>query len=148
MNRTMLGAALLAAVATPLPAFAQDSEPALPLAEDQADMKDLTDKLSDPERQRELALLARTLSEVVLDLPIAPLMEAMGQIAGEEPPMVEPGTTLRSLAPEANRVPEEIERNLPRAMDAISAMASAAEVMLPQLREMAERLEETIPQDR
>ena len=147
MSRALLAAASLAAVAAPMPAFAQDTEAALQ-AEESVELADLTDKLSDPERQREVALMARAISEVLLDLPVAPLMEAMGQIAGEEAPMVEPGTTLRSLAPQAGRVPEEIERNLPRAMDAVSAMAGAAEIMLPQLRELAQRLEETIPQDR
>lgn len=147
MSRALLAAASLAAIAAPMPAFAQDTEAPLQ-AEEPVELADLMDKLSDPERQREVALMARAISEVLLDLPVAPLMEAMGQIAGEEAPMVGPGTTLRSLAPQAGRVPEEIERNLPRAMDAVSAMAGAAEIMLPQLRELAERLEETIPQDR
>ena len=147
MSRALLAAASLAAIAAPMPAFAQDTEAALQV-EESVELADLTDKLSDPERQREVALMARAISEVLLDLPVAPLMEAMGQIAGEEAPMVGPGTTLRSLAPQAGRVPEEIERNLPRAMDAVSAMAGAAEIMLPQLRELADRLEETIPQDR
>lgn len=147
MSRALLAAASLVAIAAPMPAFAQETEAALEV-EEPVELADLTDKLSDPERQREVALMARAISEVLLDLPVAPLMEAMGQIAGEEAPMVEPGTTLRSLAPQAGRVPEEIERNLPRAMDAVSAMAGAAEIMLPQLRELAQRLEETIPQDR
>ncbi|QZD86758.1 hypothetical protein [Qipengyuania psychrotolerans] len=147
MSRALLAAASLVAIAAPMPAFAQETETPLEV-EEPVELADLTDKLSDPERQREVALMARAISEVLLDLPVAPLMEAMGQIAGEEAPMVEPGTTLRSLAPQAGRVPEEIERNLPRAMDAVSAMAGAAEIMLPQLRELAQRLEETIPQDR
>ena len=147
MSRALLAAASLVAIAAPMPAFAQEAETPLEV-EEPVELADLTDKLSDPERQREVALMARAISEVLLDLPVAPLMEAMGQIAGEEAPMVEPGTTLRSLAPQAGRVPEEIERNLPRAMDAVSAMAGAAEIMLPQLRELAQRLEETIPQDR
>ena len=147
MSRALLAAASLAAIAAPMPVFAQDTEAALQV-EESVELAALTDKLSDPERQREVALMARAISEVLLDLPVAPLMEAMGQIAGEEAPMVGPGTTLRSLAPQAGRVPEEIERNLPRAMNAVSAMAGAAEIMLPQLRELAERLEETIPQDR
>lgn len=147
MSRALLAAASLVAIAAPMPAFAQDTETPLEV-EEPVELADLTDKLSDPERQREVALMARAISEVLLDLPVAPLMEAMGQIAGEEAPMVGPGTTLRSLAPQAGRVPEEIERNLPRAMDAVSAMAGAAEIMLPQLRELAQRLEETIPQDR
>lgn len=147
MSRALLAAASLVAIAAPMPAFAQETETPLDV-EEPVELADLTDKLSDPERQREVALMARAISEVLLDLPVAPLMEAMGQITGEEAPMVEPGTTLRSLAPQAGRVPEEIERNLPRAMDAVSAMAGAAEIMLPQLRELAQRLEETIPQDR
>ena len=147
MSRALLAAASLAAIAAPMPAFAQDTEAALQV-EESVELADLAGKLSDPERQREVALMARAISEVLLDLPVAPLMEAMGQIAGEEAPMVGPGTTLRSLAPQAGRVPEEIERNLPRVMNAVSAMAGAAEIMLPQLRELAERLEETIPQDR
>ena len=146
MRRHLLAAATLAAFAAPVPALAQDAdEPAFDEREG-AGLTEMADTLSDPERQRELAMMLRAMSEVLLDLPIAPLTDAVAEIAGEEAPLVEDGATLRSIAPEASRVPEEIEKNLPRAMEAAGTLAETLEVMLPQLRAMAERFSDTLPQ--
>lgn len=51
------------------------------------------------------------------------------------------------MAPEAGRVPEEIERNAPRAMQAMSKMAGAMEVMMPALRDMAQQMKDRLPRD-
>ena len=139
--------ALFAAV-MPLPAFAQDAELLAPEEAEATSLEQMSDKLSDPARQQELAMMARAMGEVLLDLPLAPLTEALAEIAGEEAPAMDQGTTLRALAPEASRVPEEIERNLPRAMQAMSALAGAMEAMAPELRAMARRFEEALPQER
>ena len=138
----------LFAAAMPLPAFAQDAELLAPEEAEATSLEQMSDKLSDPARQQELAMMARAMGEVLLDLPLAPLTEALAEIAGEEAPAMDQGTTLRALAPEASRVPEEIERNLPRAMQAMSALAGAMEAMAPELRAMARRFEEALPQER
>jgi len=137
MKRLMLGAALMAA---PLPVAAQDLPPA-----ESEELTDLQATLSDPAKQQEIAATLRVLGEVLLDLPLAPLAEAARDITGEEMPEVSPDTTLRSMAPEASRLPEQLERNAPRAMAAMGEMSRAFETMLPALRDMAKRLEEHAP---
>ena len=102
----------------------------------------MAEKRSDTELQDRLALTLATLSQALLDLPLAPLAEAMEDIAGEDIGDIGPDTTLRSMAPEADAVPEVIERELPRAMDRMASMAGAVEAMGPVLRDAARAIEE------
>ncbi len=146
MRKSVLSALSLAAIAVPAPLLAQDADLPVPEFEEEA-AADLAEKFSDPEYQRQTAMLMRTLSEVLLDLPLGPLMEAAGEMAGKEVPVVDHDSTLRSMAPEADRIPEEIERNLPRAMEAMGTMAEALEDMRPALEEMAARLQDSLPQE-
>lgn len=151
MRKAVLTALAAAAFAAPAPVLAQDADlPPLELAED--DEAALTEKFADPEFQRQTALMVRTMTEVLLDMPLAPMMDALGEaganLTGEKPPKVDPDATLRSLAPGASRVPEQIERNLPRAMQTMGSMAEAFEAMKPALRDMAERMRETLPEPR
>ncbi|MBX7491999.1 hypothetical protein K3163_02110 [Qipengyuania sp. 1NDW9] len=146
MRKTLPLALSLAALAAPAPLLAQDADlPSPDLAEEEA-KAELAEKFADPEYQRQTALMVRSLAEVLLDLPLSPLMDAMGQAAGEDAPEVAPGTTLRSMAPEAGRIPEEIERNLPRAMESMAALSEAFEAMKPALEDMAERMKEAAPE--
>ena len=64
---------------------------------------------------------------------------------GSDAPEVDPDATLRSMSPHADRVPEEIEKNLPRALDAMGSMAEAMEKMMPALKDMAERMKDVAP---
>lgn len=147
MRNAVLTVIAAAALAAPAPLLAQDAElPPLELAEE--DEADLAEKFSDPEYQRQTALMVRTMTEVLLDMPLAPLMEAVGEMAGEDTPKVDPDATLRSLAPGASRVPEQVERNLPRAMETIGSMAEALEAMKPALQDMAERMRKSLPETR
>ena len=148
MRKYLFPAIAAAAFAAPMPLLAQDEEAEAPLALEEGDapFSAMAERMQDPEYQREMALMLRTMSEVLLDLPLAPLMEAMGDVAGEDAPDVAPDATLRSMAPEADRVPEEIERNLPRARDAMGSMAEAFQTMLPALEQMAERMRDVAPQ--
>ena len=151
MRKIVVSALSATALAAPAPLLAQDeAEVDAPLALEQpdSDFSDMAERMQDPEKQREMALMLRTMSEVLLDLPLAPLMNSMSEIAGEDAPKVDPDATLRSVAPEAGRVPEEIEKNLPRALDAMGSMAEAFETMLPELQDMAARLKDTVPQTR
>ena len=155
MRKLVLTALASALVAAPAPLLAQDAtedEAPLALEEPQADFTDMAERLKDPERQRQMALMLRTMSEVLLDLPLAPMMEAMGDVSkdmtGKEMPKVDPDATLRSVAPQADRVPEEIEKNLPRALNAMGSMAQAFEKMMPALQQMAERMKDVeLPAD-
>ncbi len=148
MRKLVLSALAASAVAAPAPLLAQDdaeAEAPLALEEPGDDFSGMAERFKDPEQQRQMALMLRTISEVLLDMPLAPLMEAMGKVAGENAPEVDPDATLRSMAPEADRVPEEIEKNLPRALDAMGSMAEAMEKMMPALKEMAERMKDVAP---
>ena len=150
MLRPIITALAPVAILAPVPSLAQDQAGDAPLLLEEADsdFSDMAERMQDPEKQREMALMLRTMSEVLLDLPLAPLMNSISEIAGEEAPKVDPDATLRSVAPEAGRVPEQIEKNLPRALDAMGSMAEAFETMLPELQDMAARLKDTVPQTR
>jgi hypothetical protein len=102
------------------------------------------EKLSDPDTQQRLTQAVATMSEALLDLPVAPFMRAAAEMAGEDPEEVDPGLTLRQMSPEAYRVPEEVADKLPRMMGAMAGMAGGMGAMVPALREMAQRMEESI----
>ena len=149
MRKLVLSALAATAVIAPAPLLAQDEaevDAPLLLEEPDIDFSDMAERMQDPEKQREMALMLRTMSEVLLDLPLAPLMNSMNEIAGEEAPKVDPDATLRSVAPAAGRVPEQVEKNLPRALDAMGSMAEAFETMMPALKDMAERMKDAAPQ--
>ncbi|WP_379548237.1 hypothetical protein ACFCW2_03560 [Qipengyuania sp. DSG2-2] len=130
-------AASLALAAGSAPALAQSADPAPEEA-----VGAMADRLSDPAFQQQLSVTLATLSQVLLDLPIAPLAEAAAEMAGEEPLAVDPDMTLRKVAPDASAVPEVIEQELPRAMDRMASMAGGMEAMLPALREAARQMEQ------
>ncbi|EDL49496.1 hypothetical protein [Erythrobacter sp. SD-21] len=152
MRKFLFTAFAGAAVLAPAPLLAQDAESDAPLAlaEPDAPLSGMAEKMKDPEQQRQMALMLRTMTEVLLDMPLAPMVDSMSAIAGEDAPQVDPDATLRSLAPGSSRVPEEIEKTLPRALDTMGSMAEAFDTMMPALRqmgrEMAQRMKETAPQ--
>ena len=141
--RKLLSAAALAGAATlSAPLAAQDyADDYAPVAES-GDVASLAEKLGDPDKQYEMAMMIQTMTEVLLDLPLAPLAEAATEIAGEDPAEVDPNLTLRSMAPRSSDVSEQVGRAVPRAMGAVAGMAKGFEAMLPALREMADRMEE------
>ena len=135
--------AALALAGTATPALAQDALPGGDIPD--ADFSEVTDRLSDPAFQQDLAVTVATLSQVLLDLPIAPLAQAAadmaGDVSGEEPRDIDPDLTIRKVAPEAADVPQVIERELPQAMARMGDMAGAMEAMLPALLDMARQME-------
>ncbi|NVD46083.1 hypothetical protein [Qipengyuania atrilutea] len=141
--RKLLSAAAFAGAATmSVPLAAQDyADEYAPVAQS-GDLASLSEKLGDPDKQYEMAMMIQTMTEVLLDLPLAPLAEAAAEIAGEDPARVDPNLTLRSLSPQSSDVPEKVGRAVPRAMGAVAGMAKGFEAMLPALREMADRMEE------
>lgn len=126
--------AALAALSLPAPAVAQD-----------AALADLGERMRDPAQQRETALMAQALTEIMLDMPIAPLAQAAAEMAGEKAATIDPDLTLRKLAPEAGQASEALGRNLPRAMAAVGAMAETTARMAPALRDMAARMRAMMP---
>lgn len=148
--------ALCAAAALAFPAAASASEPApppdfelydAPLYAPEVEYEEpLSQRLADPVVQNELASTVAVLGEILLDMPLAPIVEPMAEIAGRDPGSVDPDLTLRKMRPEASDVPARVARDLPRAMGAMASMADSLEAMRPALREMAERLEFGIDQ--
>lgn len=135
MRRLILAAALL-----PLAAPAAAAEP-------EGDLDNMAQVLGDPARQEALAGALGTMAEVILDLPLAPIIGPLAEAAGEDPRDIDPDATLRKVSPGAGEVPRQIERQLPRAMGAMAGMSGAFAMMLPQLREAAERIREALPAD-
>ena len=135
MRRLILAAALLPFAA---PVFAAEPQPAL---------DNVAKALGDPARQEAMARTVGAMAEVVLDMPLAPIMRPLAEAAGEDPRRVDPDATLRKMSPGAADVPRQIERELPRAMGAMAGMSGAIAGMIPQLREMAERLRDALPVD-
>ena len=135
--RALIIAAATLAVATPLPAFAQDVE---------GDFEEprLSEKLADPALQQGIAESVAVMTEVMLDIPLAPIMEAMAEAVGEDPGKVDPDMTLRKVSPGADRLPSEVADKLPRAMGAMAGMAGGMEKMMPALRQMAERMKDVM----
>ncbi|AXK41613.1 hypothetical protein [Erythrobacter aureus] len=136
--RKILLPALLAALATP--AMAEAAGPT------NAPLAALGEQMHDPERQRDMALMLRAMTEVLLDMPIGPLAEAAAEMAGEDVRPIDPDMTLRQMTPEADRIGDEVSRNVPRAMQAAGSMAEGLAAMTPLLREMAERFREAMPE--
>lgn len=132
--RRLILAAGLAACAVPAAA-----------AEPEGDLDQMAQVLGDPARQEALAQALGTMAEVILDLPLAPIIGPLAEAAGEDPRDIDPDATLRKVSPGASEVPRQIERQLPRAMGAMAGMSGAFAMMLPQLREAAERMREALP---
>jgi hypothetical protein len=142
---------ILAAIAmlAPVPALAQIEtvDPDLAAADEPVIDSGLIDRLGDPETQQQLATTIATLSEILLDLPLAPLANAVADAGVDLAEEVPADATLRQLAPEAEQVPDQIAENLPRAMTAMASMAQGIEAMMPALRDMAERMKDALPRD-
>ena len=137
MRRLLLAAALLpiAAPAIAAPDY-EGADPAL----DQ-----VTAAMGDPVRQQAMARAIGTMAEVVLDLPLAPIIGPIAEAAGEDPRTIDPDATLRKMNPAAGNVSRDIERELPRAMGAMANMSGAFANLLPQLRDAVERMRDAIP---
>jgi len=133
MRRLILAAGLLACAA---PAAA---------AEPDAELDRMAQVLGDPARQEALAQALATMTEVILDLPLAPIIGPLAEAEGEDPRDIDPDATLRKVSPGASDVPRQIERQLPRAMGAMAGMSGAFAGLLPQLREAAERMRDALP---
>ena len=134
--RPLIITATVLAAALSAPAFAQDDT-------EQAVAR-TAESLRDPVLQERMAAGMAAASEALLDVPLAPLARAVAEAAGEDPRVVDPNRTLRSVSPEASDVPAEIHDKLPRVMGAMAGMAGGMSAMIPALREMAERMRDAV----
>jgi hypothetical protein len=133
--------AALAAVAAPVPAFAAD-DPDAP----RPDSPRVAERLNDPLVQDTLASSIAIMGRVLMDMNVAPMMEAMAKATGEDPRYVDPDTTVGDLAgPDARYMPEEMAQRVPQVMGAMAGMAEGMEDMVPALRDMAEQVRRSIP---
>lgn len=135
----------LAAVVAPLAALTL-AAPAH--ARGDSELAPLVKQLSDPDRQQSMAQTLSAMSQILLDLPLAPMARAAAQAAGEDPDEIDPQLTLRRMSPDAERMPEELSARVPQMMGAMAGMAEGMDAMLPALRQMAERMERSFPADR
>ncbi len=132
--RRIVTLAALSVLAVPMPVMAQDA------GADERAAEQLADTLRNPVVQDQMAGVVAAMSEALLDMDLSPMAEAVAKATGEELPEMERGRTLREMSPDAERLPETIDRELPRAMDRMADMGDAFALMLPALREMAEQM--------
>ncbi|WP_133366059.1 hypothetical protein [Qipengyuania sediminis] len=121
---------------------------AAPPAAAEPELDSVAKTLADPARQQAMARAAGAMAQVLLDLPLAPIIGPLAEAAGEDPRKVDRDATLRKMAPGAADAPRQIERHLPRAMGAMAGMSGAIAALLPQLREAAERMRDALPAER
>ena len=103
------------------------------------------EQMRDPAYQRDMALMLQAMTEVLLDMPIAPLAQAAAEMASEKTRDIDPDLTLRRVVPQTDRVGDEVARTVPRAMQAAGTMAEGLAAMAPLLRDMAGQLRGAIP---
>ena len=138
MRVTLFAAASALALATPAAVAAQEQ----PV---ETSASDLADRLSDPAEQERLAGMFAALGEIMLELPVGPMLEATTRAAGEDAPDIDRDARLRDLAgPEAERLPEEISEKVPQVMGMMAGMAEGIETMRPLLEAWAETMREQI----
>lgn len=138
--RRLLALGAAAMLAVPAPVLAQD------IGEGAAeeDIGALAESLRDPQTQAQIASTLGALSQVLLNLPVAPFVEAMEQATGETADDLDPDATVRDIAPDAERLPEAIESELPRVMDRMAGMGDAMQTLLPALRDLARQFGRTL----
>ncbi|MGC1270763.1 MAG: hypothetical protein WA842_09230 [Croceibacterium sp.] len=116
----------------PLPAAAQDT------SLDQA-----ADLLADRRVQDGVANAAAAMADSMLDLKVGGLVRAMRALdpGGPDARQVDPDTTLGEVAgPDAHDTADKLADHVPETMDRLADVAGGLGAMVPQLREMIERL--------
>lgn len=139
MRRLILAAALLPLAA---PAIAQDR-----VYKTEDDLGHIARTMGDPARQDAMARAIGTMTEVLLDIPLAPIIGPIAEAAGADPRDVDRDATLRTMSPGAGDVSRQIERELPRAMGAMASMSGALARTIPAMRDAAHRVRDALPYD-
>ena len=142
MRFLIISLAALATASLATPSLAQDAvgDTVQGYEDESTGLSGMVEAMDDPDRQREVGMMLQTVTEILFDIPLAPLAEATAEMAGEEPAKIDPNLTLRSIAPGSSAVPEQVGTQVPRAMGAIAGMAQALETMMPRLRELGAQI--------
>ena len=115
----------------------------------------LSEKLSDPATQDEIAATVSVLSEILLALPLAPLIEPLAEATADVADLprrpVDPDLTLRRMSPRAGEVAQRVARDLPRTMDRMADASDGIAALIPALRDavrqIGERVETSLPRE-
>lgn len=130
-TRYLMSAAVLGSLAlSPAPALAK------------SDVARVAKQMRDPQMQGAMAAAVRAMGEAMLDMKVAPLLDAAETVKDPyRPRRVDPDARLRDYAGrDADDVPEKLSRRLPAMMGAMGGMAEAAEAMTPALKDMAKQM--------
>jgi len=108
---------------------------------------ELAEKLSDPRAQMAASAALAAMVQTILDMDISSYGRAVAAVGGGESVRnLPPDAKLGDLAgPEAERMPQAVARNVPKAMGSAAEMAKAVDEMVPQLKETARRLKHSLP---
>ena len=125
-----------------LPDFDTPAPPA------EAALDGLAERLSDPATQDEIAATVSVLSEILLDLPLAPLIEPLAEATADVADLprrpVDPDLTLRRMSPRAGEVAQRVARDLPRTMDRMADASDGIAALIPALRDAFRQIEESV----
>lgn len=107
-----------------------------------SDIAQIAQQLRDPQMQGAMAAAVRAMSDAMLDMKIAPLLEAAEAVRDPyDARRVDPDTRLRDYAGQgAEDMPDKLSRRLPAMMGAMGGMAEAVEEMTPALKGMAKQM--------
>lgn len=157
----LLACAPAAAIAQDVPADAQGEvvlQDVVPDAADETDsgtgadtgMSELADKLSDPFEQQKMAAMVGAVGEVLMQVPVGPLVEAVSRAVpedtGADMPEVAPDATLRDLAGAsgARQMQVEIAEKVPVMMGLLAGLVKGAETMRPALKDIGRQLQQQL----
>lgn len=136
----ILAASAFTIAIAPMPAMARDETVPLGKAEE------IAAKLNDPMTQFAIAGMLSAMSKALLEMPVAPMVEAVERASGKRVGGLPRDARLADLAgADHDQVREQIVEHVPRAMAAMGAMATAAQAMAPELERMARTMRESLP---
>lgn len=110
-------------------------------------MTALAETLSDPLEQQKMAAMVGAVGEVLMQVPVGPLIDAVSRAvpeeAAEEMPAIAPDATLRDLAgrDNARRIQAEIADKVPDMMAMLGGLVKGVEAMRPALADMSRQLQ-------
>jgi hypothetical protein len=135
MRAVLIAAA--AAALLPVPALAQGRPD---------DSRRISRELHDPATQAVAAGATEAMAGAVLETPIAPLLRAAKELAGEDPRDVPADLRLGDIVPpEAADAPHQFARQLPRTMNAMADMSDALADLTARLAAIGQAARAAVP---
>ena len=109
---------------------------------------EIATRLNDPMTQYAIAGMLSALTKALLDMPVAPMVDAVEQASGKRLGDMPRDARVGDLAGTDQReVREKIVGTVPRAMSAMGALAGAFEAMAPRLEQMARTMRDSLPRN-